>query len=321
MEKKTTSDFLNQILKYKLLIGSGVILIILVLIFSNSSNPTQVYDLNVTANNTTDNHTEKIEADGTEITEVAKNTDSVQTTEIKNTEPPVIYVAGTRTKTSGCLSNQVLPDSACTPGAILSTSTAVICVVGYTKTVRNVPDSLRQEVFREYGIDYSLHSNYEVDHLISLELGGSNDIANLFPESYSIENGARVKDKFENYLHDQMCSGKISAQEAQRQIATNWLKYYQLAYNIQATTSQPTTTNTTTVSSNQVTSTQPTTQTQAQTQTGTKYYTSSYGSSKYYYPEVCNEWKSLSTKYLKSFDNLSALLATYPSRTLSPQCQ
>jgi micrococcal nuclease len=57
------------------------------------------------------------------------------------------------------------------------------------------------------------------------------------------------------------------------------------------------------------------------TQTGIKYYTSSYDTSKYYYPEPCNGWKSLSTKYLKSFDSLEALLKAYPSRILSPQCQ
>ncbi|MDD2758147.1 MAG: thermonuclease family protein [Patescibacteria group bacterium] len=50
------------------------------------------------------------------------------------------------------------------------------------------------------------------------------------------------------------------------------------------------------------------------------YYTSSYGTTKYYYPESCDGWKTLSTKYLKSFDSLEALLAGYPSRTLSPQC-
>ena len=64
-----------------------------------------------------------------------------------------------------------------------------------------------------------------------------------------------------------------------------------------------------------------TTVTSTQTQTRTTYYTSSYGSSKYYYPESCDGWKSLSTKYLKSFDSLNALLSAYPSRILSPQCQ
>jgi micrococcal nuclease len=54
---------------------------------------------------------------------------------------------------------------------------------------------------------------------------------------------------------------------------------------------------------------------------GGKFYTSSYYSSKYYYPESCDGWKSLSKTYLKSFDSLEALLAAYPSRTESPQCE
>lgn len=57
------------------------------------------------------------------------------------------------------------------------------------------------------------------------------------------------------------------------------------------------------------------------TNSGIKYYTSSHSSSKYYYPETCSGWKSLSATYLKSFDSLAALLAAYPSRTLNPQCQ
>lgn len=54
--------------------------------------------------------------------------------------------------------------------------------------------------------------------------------------------------------------------------------------------------------------------------TGSKYYTSSHYSAKYYYPESCDGWKSLSEKYLESFDTLEALLAKY-NRDLSPQCQ
>lgn len=51
-----------------------------------------------------------------------------------------------------------------------------------------------------------------------------------------------------------------------------------------------------------------------------KYYTSSHHSAKLYYPEDCDGWKSLSESYLRSFESLDALLAQYPSRTLSPQC-
>lgn len=59
----------------------------------------------------------------------------------------------------------------------------------------------------------------------------------------------------------------------------------------------------------------------ATTPSGGKFYTSSYYTSKYYYPEACDGWKSLSKTYLKSFDSLEALLAAYPSRTKSPQCE
>lgn len=52
-----------------------------------------------------------------------------------------------------------------------------------------------------------------------------------------------------------------------------------------------------------------------------KFYTSSHYSAKYYYPESCDGWQSLSASYLKSFDSVEALLAAYPSRTKSLQCQ
>lgn len=58
----------------------------------------------------------------------------------------------------------------------------------------------------------------------------------------------------------------------------------------------------------------------ATTSTGGKFYTSSHYSAKYYYLESCDGWQGLSPTYLKSFDTLEALLASYPSRTKSPQC-
>jgi len=142
---------------------------------------------------------------------------------------------GVQAKTSGCVANTVLPDSGCTPGAILTTSVSTICVSGYTKTVRDVPLSERKKVFAEYGIPYSSRSNYEVDHLVSLELGGSNDIANLWPESRTITDGSLVKDKLENYLHAQVCSGKMTIQDAQTVIATNWPTAYSAMLKASAT--------------------------------------------------------------------------------------
>jgi len=60
-----------------------------------------------------------------------------------------------------------------------------------------------------------------VDHLISLELGGSNDLANLWPEPYP---DATAKDKAENALHALVCRGKLDLGVAQRGIARDWVK-------------------------------------------------------------------------------------------------
>lgn len=134
---------------------------------------------------------------------------------------------GVQTKTSGCQANGPLQDSACTPGAIIDTATTdQICKSGYASSVRNVPTSEKNQVYAEYGIASHVAGQYEVDHLVSLELGGSNDIANLWPEAASPTPGFHEKDKVENYLHDQVCSGAVSLHDAQIEIATNWLQIY-----------------------------------------------------------------------------------------------
>ena len=132
-----------------------------------------------------------------------------------------------RTKTTGCVARGPLPDPDCTPGAIFpNASTTQICVSGYSATVRNVTSAEKDEVFREYQ-EVRITGAYEVDHLISLELGGSNDIANLWPEPALPTPGFHEKDLVENYLHKQVCAGAMSLYEAQKLIATGWLGVYQ----------------------------------------------------------------------------------------------
>ena len=134
---------------------------------------------------------------------------------------------GQQTKTTGCQVNGKFQDTACTPGAIIPDATkAKICVKGYSRTVRNVPTSEKNQVYASYGIKTRKTGQYEVDHLVSLELGGSNDIANLWPEIATPKPGFHEKDKVENYLHAQVCSGNIALKQAQIEIATNWLNVY-----------------------------------------------------------------------------------------------
>ena len=121
----------------------------------------------------------------------------------------------------------VRPNLKLSPGDVLTSDPKVICVPGYTKTVRNVPQSLKNVVYAAYGITSREPGEYEVDHLISLELGGSNSQRNLWPESYKTQPlNAHVKDTLENKLHALTCSGKISMIEAQQAIAKDWPAAY-----------------------------------------------------------------------------------------------
>jgi hypothetical protein len=133
---------------------------------------------------------------------------------------------GVQTKTSGCVISGALPDKSCTPGAIFATATKdKICISGYSSSVRNVSESTKGAVYREYGITSHTSGQYEVDHLISLELGGSNDISNLWPEPASPVPGFHEKDKVENELHSKVCNGTMSLTTAQIGIASNWLQF------------------------------------------------------------------------------------------------
>ena len=125
------------------------------------------------------------------------------------------------------LNAPILPNLKLSPGDVLTSDPRIICVSGYTKTVRNVPQSLKEQVYKSYGITSREPGEYEIDHIVSLELGGSNSIRNLYPESYKTEPlNAHVKDRLENKLHALACSGKITMTEAQQAIASNWTTAY-----------------------------------------------------------------------------------------------
>ncbi len=143
-------------------------------------------------------------------------------------------VLGQTTKTVGCVTVNGLPDNACTPGEEDPRVTqdnigSTICVSGYSASIRppeTVTNKIKVERMSAYGDADSL-SNYELDHLISLELGGCPDcVGNLWPEPYNGALGAHQKDKVENYLHKKVCSGAISLHDAQVEIANNWEAVY-----------------------------------------------------------------------------------------------
>ena len=121
------------------------------------------------------------------------------------------------------------PNPTLTPGVVDPAKTKdLICVPGYTSQpgVRNVTESTKAKVFLEYKVDPKA-DQFEVDHLISLELGGSNDIKNLWPQAYNTKPlNAHVKDALENKLHALVCSGKADLAAVQHDIAADWTSAY-----------------------------------------------------------------------------------------------
>jgi hypothetical protein len=112
-------------------------------------------------------------------------------------------------------------DIARTPGVLNPDVTqaniaSTICKHGWTRTIRPPSDytsALELKQMREYGVTGPA-SQYQEDHLISLELGGHpTDARNLWPEPYP---RAADVDSIENELNAKVCAGDMSLDEAQR---------------------------------------------------------------------------------------------------------
>lgn len=119
-----------------------------------------------------------------------------------------------------------LPDHKLTPGVARPLSKAAVCTVRWGKDARHVTLSMKKQAFASYGIPWSQHAKYEVDHLISRELGGADAVANLWPERWTGEWNAHQKDRAENATHRAVCRGDISLKDAQQQIARDWTVLY-----------------------------------------------------------------------------------------------
>ena len=122
-------------------------------------------------------------------------------------------------KDTGCIINGPLPDPACTPGAVFADAApSEICVPGYTKAVRSVSTKLKKQIYAAYNIAYPPPTgSYELDHLVPLALGGSNDAANLFPEAAAPAPGFKEKDVVEVYLYEQMWRRRLLPRQCPEQ--------------------------------------------------------------------------------------------------------
>jgi hypothetical protein len=134
----------------------------------------------------------------------------------------------------------IYPDPARTPGATNPDITQenireTICNPRWSaKSIgpeASYTNRLKIEQIGEYGYSDSRLRDYQEDHFIPLELGGNpTDPRNLWPEPFEAsipDGGAHAKDKVENYLHAEVCSGSLTLEQAQGEIAEDWYRVYQ----------------------------------------------------------------------------------------------
>jgi len=121
---------------------------------------------------------------------------------------------------------QTLPNPAVTPGVTRPVSLSDICVENDDEVVRSVPAAIEQKVFLEYGLVRAQIRDFEVDYLITPGLGGSDDVANLWPQPHTSQWNSYVKDQLEDHLHHMVCRGELPLATAQQAIASNWIAAY-----------------------------------------------------------------------------------------------
>ena len=129
---------------------------------------------------------------------------------------------------------EVRPDKTLTGGSVRTGDRIAAC--GHGGEHRGAMSAARRdEVLRRYGLTPGTHPNYEIDHLIPLCLGGSDDPSNLWSQPRRSIGGtwnAEAKDRLERRMCDMVCAGEVDIATAQEAFATDWIAAYQKYYGL-----------------------------------------------------------------------------------------
>ena len=158
-----------------------------------------------------------------------------------------ICIIGAKTAQANCSPKMnrgyPIPDPACTPGAINPTVTLKVLQSGGFKTgcERNQASTMKAKnaTYDEYKITHpednkGQNQTCELDHLVSLELGGVDTVDNIWPQCgpndvVLAQRYFKIKDSVENYLAVQVRKGELDLAEAQHGIAQDWTQYISAA--------------------------------------------------------------------------------------------
>jgi hypothetical protein len=142
-----------------------------------------------------------------------------------------------------------IPDPRCTPGAVNPTLTAdVLRDPGFrTSCVRDSATTAVQKgtTYKFYNIPHPKNNTgptqtCELDHLISLEIGGADTLENIWPQCgpdrvQLRQRYFKQKDIVENFLARQVKAGKMNLADVQRGISQDWTQFLGPAQQAQPT--------------------------------------------------------------------------------------
>jgi hypothetical protein len=128
----------------------------------------------------------------------------------------------------------VRPDPDSTQGSVRIDGHQIAMTCGHAKEHRGgMTADRRDEVFLRYGLPAGQNPNYQIDHLIPLCLGRSDDFSNLWPQPrQTIEPkwNAESKDRLEQLVCDLVCNGRLDLATAQEAFARDWIAAYRKYY-------------------------------------------------------------------------------------------
>jgi hypothetical protein len=136
-----------------------------------------------------------------------------------------------RTSLYAVKSVELLPRKNLTPGTVQSIGAEELCAKPELENDPQVNASIKEAVFKRYGLPDASTGSYELDYLIAPALGGTSDMENLWPQrATSTSWNAHAKDQLEDLLRALVCQHKISLANAQKEISEDWIASYKARF-------------------------------------------------------------------------------------------
>jgi hypothetical protein len=118
-----------------------------------------------------------------------------------------------------------LPSAFQTPGNKSRANEAQVCAADFEASVKPMAKWQRDQALERYGKRPEEFTG-ELDHLIPISLGGTNDPENLWPLPANKDMGPAEKKALDQKLHQMVCDKTIKLKDAQDAIKKDWVKAY-----------------------------------------------------------------------------------------------